>query len=173
MSYLTTKQKHSICFTVLKLFTRCTLRHLSLQSHLKSADWECLSDTCITSSSSDSTTTLSTNSLSRSVIYSVCLINISALTDEEMVVNSIVFMVAGYETTATTLSWLFYDLAIHSDIQDKLVQEIDSDLGKVYHTLVLVVECSCKRFVLYRIKQAKWPSKYTACYTFDSKRAVL
>ena len=90
-----------------------------------------------------------------------------------MVVNSIVFMVAGYETTATTLSWLFYDLAIHSDIQDKLVQEIDSDLGKVYHTLILVVECSCKRFVLYRIKQAKWPSKYTACYTFDSKRAVL
>ena len=149
MSYLTTKQKHSICFTVLKLFTRCTLRHLSLQSHLKSADWECLSDTCITSSSSDSTTTLSTNSLSMSVISyfsSVCLIYISALTDEEMVVNSIVFMVAGYETTATTLSWLFYDLAIHSDIQDKLVQEIDSDLGKVYHTLVLVFECSCKRF---------------------------
>ena len=134
---------------------------------------EFVSDTCIPLSSSGSTTTFSTNSLSMSVISSVCLIYISALTDEEMVVNSIVFMVAGYETTATTLSWLFYDLAIHSDIQDKLVQEIDSDLGKVYHTLILVVECSCKRFVLYRIKQAKWPSKYTACYTFDSKRAVL
>ena len=101
---------------------------------------ECLSDKCITSSSSGYTTTFSTNSLSRSVISyfsSVCLIYISALTDEEMVVNSIVFMVAGYETTATTISWLFYDLAIHTDIQDKLVQEIDSDLGKVYHTLVL------------------------------------
>lgn len=51
------------------------------------------------------------------------------LNDTEVLINSIIFMVAGYDTTATTLSWIIYDLAINTDCQDKLVQEIDTEIG--------------------------------------------
>ena len=56
---------------------------------------------------------------------------IEGLTDEEVLINSIVFMVAGYDTTATTLCWLAYDLATNPDIQERLIGEIDSELGQV------------------------------------------
>lgn len=51
------------------------------------------------------------------------------LTDVEVLINSIIFMVAGYDTTATTLSWLIYDLVTNPDCQDKLIQEIDTEIG--------------------------------------------
>jgi cytochrome P450 len=35
------------------------------------------------------------------------------------------FLLAGFETTATTLSFLGYLLALNSDCQDKLIAEID------------------------------------------------
>ena len=40
-------------------------------------------------------------------------------------------MIAGYETTATTLCWLAYDLATNPDIQERLIDEIDSEIGQV------------------------------------------
>ena len=36
-----------------------------------------------------------------------------------------VFLAAGYETTATTLSYVSYHLALNPDIQQKLREEID------------------------------------------------
>ncbi|KAG8444866.1 hypothetical protein GDO86_009861 [Hymenochirus boettgeri] len=48
-----------------------------------------------------------------------------ALTDSEIMAQSIIFIVAGYETTSTALSYLFYNLAIHPDVQQKLHEEID------------------------------------------------
>nr|XP_023411700.1 cytochrome P450 3A8-like isoform X1 [Loxodonta africana] len=49
-----------------------------------------------------------------------------ALTDMELVAQSIIFIFAGYETTSTTLSFLMYLLATHPDIQQKLQKEIDA-----------------------------------------------
>lgn len=49
---------------------------------------------------------------------------ITALTEAEMVGNGLLFFIAGYDTTATTLSFLLYFLAIHPDIQDRLRQEV-------------------------------------------------
>ncbi|CAI9741156.1 cytochrome P450 3A14 [Octopus vulgaris] len=52
------------------------------------------------------------------------------LTDEEIIAQSIIFFMAGYETTATTLSFMAHLLALHQDIQDKVYQEIQSVIGK-------------------------------------------
>ena len=58
------------------------------------------------------------------------------LTDTDILINSIIFMTAGFDTTATTLGWLTYDLALNPDVQDKLIDEIDAEIGKVcYHNL--------------------------------------
>ena len=47
------------------------------------------------------------------------------LTDEQIVGNSIEFLLAGYETTSVVLSYTSYLLAINTDIQQKLQAEID------------------------------------------------
>ncbi|XP_004386011.2 cytochrome P450 3A8-like [Trichechus manatus latirostris] len=51
-----------------------------------------------------------------------------ALSDMELIAQSIVFIFAGYETTSTALSFLMYLLATHPDIQQKLQKEIDAAL---------------------------------------------
>ena len=47
------------------------------------------------------------------------------LTDEEIVVHSIVFLLAGYETTSNTLAYISYLLALNPEIQEKLQTTID------------------------------------------------
>ena len=47
------------------------------------------------------------------------------LSDEEIVANSILFLLAGFETTANTLAFTSYLLALHPEIQEKLQAEID------------------------------------------------
>ena len=47
------------------------------------------------------------------------------LTDEEIVTNSIVFLLAGYETTTNTLAFTSYLLAVHPEIQERLQAEIN------------------------------------------------
>ncbi|XP_055932274.1 cytochrome P450 3A41-like isoform X2 [Argiope bruennichi] len=49
----------------------------------------------------------------------------SGLTDEEIVANAYVFLLAGYETTATALAFTFYLLIKHPEIQEKLYKEIE------------------------------------------------
>ena len=46
-------------------------------------------------------------------------------------------MIAGYDTTAITLCWLAYELAINPDVQDKLIAEVDENIGKVIISLSL------------------------------------
>lgn len=52
------------------------------------------------------------------------------LTNDELLSNSVTFMVAGYDTTATTLLWLVYDLMLNQEAQDKLFDEIDQEIGQ-------------------------------------------
>ena len=47
------------------------------------------------------------------------------LTDEEIVAHSIVFLGAGNLTTASTLAFTSYLLALNPEIQEKLQAEID------------------------------------------------
>ena len=62
------------------------------------------------------------------------------LTDDEVIAQAFVFFIAGYETTATTLSYVSYELALNQDIQNKLYDEIktiQNEKGEIdYETLV-------------------------------------
>ncbi|XP_053212551.1 uncharacterized protein LOC128396055 [Panonychus citri] len=50
----------------------------------------------------------------------------SQLTSDEIVGASIIFLVAGYETTSTLLTWACYRLATNPEIQEKLFQEVSN-----------------------------------------------
>jgi len=49
---------------------------------------------------------------------------VSKLSDEEIVAQAILFLLAGYETSSNTLSFTLYYLAVNPDVQDKLRKEI-------------------------------------------------
>ena len=48
------------------------------------------------------------------------------LTTDEVLANSIFLMIAGYDTTSSTLAWLLYELSRNADIQEKLLNDINS-----------------------------------------------
>lgn len=45
--------------------------------------------------------------------------------------NAIIFFIAGYETTASTMAFMAYCLATNPDCQKRLINEIDSAIGQV------------------------------------------
>ena len=49
----------------------------------------------------------------------------TGLTREEIVAQAVLFFMAGFATTADTMMWLCYELAVNSDVQDKLIQEVN------------------------------------------------
>ncbi|XP_066496516.1 cytochrome P450 3A21-like [Tiliqua scincoides] len=55
-------------------------------------------------------------------------ISYKALTDREILAQAVLFILAGYETTGTTLSFLSYCLATHPDVQNRLQEEINEAL---------------------------------------------
>lgn len=54
--------------------------------------------------------------------------NKKTLTNNEIISNAILFFIAGYDTTATTLSFISYNLAMNPECQEKLCFEIDQIL---------------------------------------------
>lgn len=49
----------------------------------------------------------------------------TGMTKTEIIGNSMIMILAGYENTANTLSYLTYNLAMHPDIQANVQAEID------------------------------------------------
>ncbi|GAV06327.1 hypothetical protein RvY_16339-2 [Ramazzottius varieornatus] len=53
-----------------------------------------------------------------------------ALTPDEVMAQSVVFLLAGFETTANTLTFMTYLLSIHPEIQERLRKEIQQVIGR-------------------------------------------
>ncbi|KAI0721412.1 PAH-inducible cytochrome P450 monooxygenase PC-PAH 1 [Cerioporus squamosus] len=53
------------------------------------------------------------------------------LTDEEMIAQMATFLLAGHETTASTLSWLLWELSRHPEYQSKMREEIKAIRARV------------------------------------------
>lgn len=52
------------------------------------------------------------------------------LTETELIAQCFIFLIAGFETTATLLSYLFYSLTLNSDCQSKLVEEVNANTNE-------------------------------------------
>ncbi|CAE1295561.1 unnamed protein product [Acanthosepion pharaonis] len=52
------------------------------------------------------------------------------LTDLEIIAQCMVFFIAGFQTTASTLSYFAHSIAMNPDVQEKLYQEIEEKLGQ-------------------------------------------
>ena len=81
---------------------------------------------------------------------------VSKLSDEEIVAQSIIFLLAGYETSSNTLSFFLYHLALNPDVQDKLRTEIKE-----------AVESNAKRKSLHELAQNM---EYLDCVIKESQR---
>lgn len=57
-----------------------------------------------------------------------------ALSPEEIFSQSMMFLLAGYETTANTLSFIAYNLARHPEVQNKLIEEVEVVLANHVNT---------------------------------------
>ena len=57
-----------------------------------------------------------------------CIRNEIVLSDDEIIANAWVFLLGGFETTANALSYTTYLLMQHPDIQDKVFEEIISNI---------------------------------------------
>ncbi|XP_067286457.1 cytochrome P450 4F3 [Pseudorasbora parva] len=55
--------------------------------------------------------------------------NGEGLTNEEIQAHADMFMFAGHDTSASALSWIFYNLAMHQDHQERCRAEVQSLLG--------------------------------------------
>ncbi len=62
------------------------------------------------------------------------IVLILALNDKEILGQALIFLLAGYETVSTLLSFFFYVMATEPTIQEKLYEEIQQEIGNVrYH----------------------------------------
>uniref|UniRef100_A0A914WFE6 Uncharacterized protein n=1 Tax=Plectus sambesii TaxID=2011161 RepID=A0A914WFE6_9BILA len=52
------------------------------------------------------------------------------LSMHEIISNSILFFIAGYDTTSTAMCWMFHELAHNPDIQENLYQEIEETIAQ-------------------------------------------
>jgi hypothetical protein len=79
--------------------------------------------------------------------YWVTLYIVEVLFFQEMVSNAVVFVLAGYETTSTALSYAAHELASHPEVQRRLQEELDTELSVVgdgqskTHRILSVVKC--------------------------------
>lgn len=97
----------------------------------------------------------------------------------EAAAQALVFILAGFETTSTSLSFTFYELAVNPDVQATLQKEIDAVLDK--HDNKLTYEAIMEMEYLDWVIQGKF-SKYNKiriinssgpCREAESKRAGM
>ncbi|MCM3761955.1 cytochrome P450 [Alkalihalobacillus oceani] len=83
----------------------------------------------------------------------------STMTDQQLRDEVIALFLAGHETTANTLSWAFYLLSQHPDIEEKLYQEVSRVVGDRPATLADLSKLSYTENVIketLRIQPTVW-----------------
>ena len=82
------------------------------------------------------------------------------LTGDEIIGQSFIFFVAGYETTATTLTWALYELARDQELQEKCRREatnIDfSKQSELRNDVIPVIDATLKVFNLINFKNGNF-----------------
>ena len=53
----------------------------------------------------------------------------SGVPEEQALADSISFMIGGFHTSGNFLVWLFWYLANHPEVQDKIVEELERETG--------------------------------------------
>ncbi|XP_054720693.1 cytochrome P450 6B7-like [Uloborus diversus] len=68
-----------------------------------------------------------------------------SLSYDELTANCVIFFLAGYDTTASTLSFASYLLALNPDVQEKLIAEVDEALkasnGEITYESIQGLKC--------------------------------
>lgn len=60
----------------------------------------------------------------------VIIMFVTGLTLEEMTAQAVLFFVAGFETSASTLSFCLYEISWNQEVQTKMRKEVDAVLAK-------------------------------------------
>ncbi|XP_012940720.1 cytochrome P450 3A43 [Aplysia californica] len=60
---------------------------------------------------------------------------VRSMTNEEIVSHALLFLLAGYETTSTTLAYLFYEMSQNPQVQERLRHEVMTVLPRGYHSI--------------------------------------
>jgi len=53
----------------------------------------------------------------------------SGMTDQQLLEEAVILYVAGHETSANAMAWMWYLLAIHPEIEEKVLQSVDESIG--------------------------------------------
>ena len=61
----------------------------------------------------------------------------TGLTIDELLGQGFLVFIAGYETTASLLSYVAYVLATFPDVQDKLIEEIDEQIKDINVSFII------------------------------------
>ena len=59
-----------------------------------------------------------------------CFLIAVGLTKDEVAAQGLLFFSAGYDTVATSIIYLIYNLALHPDFQEKVYEEIMGVIGE-------------------------------------------
>ena len=71
------------------------------------------------------------------------------LTTEELVAQCLLFLLAGYETTSTTLAYIMYEMSVNPEAQKKLQEEIDEHFPENVSWYGCYVICSIITFLYW------------------------
>ncbi|XP_011254655.1 cytochrome P450 6k1 [Camponotus floridanus] len=81
---------------------------------------------------------------------------------DDLLAQAAVFFAAAYETTATTISFTLYELALHPEIQNILREEIIQELAKSDGNITyeMIMSLSCLDMVLFEVMRIYPPIEY-------------
>lgn len=80
-----------------------------------------------------------------------------SITLEEIAAQALIFFLAGFETSSTTMTFALYELALNQDIQDKLREEINAVLKKYENQLTY--ECTMEMHYMQTVIEGNLAKK--------------